>query len=115
MGVQIQPKAVASPQSKAGREFLEKLEFSHACFALSQLNGDLAAVGGEQFLNASHIVRALDDTVPVLEAVADRLEGQVRDVGAWNVEAAGRNEIILSDIERNWSLLEKLTSRLGDA
>ena len=89
-------------------EIVDQFRFVEACFAMASLNPHLAAIAGEPELRPALIGSALDDTLPVLADVADRLDKQADRMAVWNIKAAGLNEIILRDIERNWTLMERL-------
>lgn len=113
MGSQLASEARETSPS-GDRDYKDLLEFRSACFALSALNDRLALIGGDPSLTRSHIGMALDGTISVLESIADRLEAQASNLRSWNVEAAGRNEIIRGEIDRNWVLVEQLKTDLAD-
>lgn len=73
------------------------------------MKGHFTALADEPESRSALIGSALDDTLPVLADVADRLDSQADRMAVWNIRAAGLNEIILRDIERNWASIKALS------
>ncbi len=89
-------------------EFAAILEFVAACFTLSSLNSKFATIAGEPEVSERHVAQALDQCIPVLEKLGDTVESSLDEFVVWNVNAAGRNQAITAEIDRNWDLLNRV-------
>lgn len=90
------------------QDYADRMEFIAACFELSKTHPAFAGIAGSDASDTAVIAAAIENASPVLAAIGDSLDDQIQDLALWNIRAAGKNEVILSDIERNWVELEKL-------
>lgn len=88
--------------------FVDRMGFVAACFDLAKTHPVFAVIAADDKPDMSAITKAIDKASPVLAAIGDSLDVQIEELAAWNIRAAGKNEVIANDIQRNWVELEKL-------
>ncbi|OCW55890.1 hypothetical protein AWJ14_11675 [Hoeflea olei] len=90
------------------QDYADRMDFISACFELAKTHPAFAGIAGSDAPKTAVMAAALENASPVLAALGDSLDAHIQDLALWNIRAAGKNEVISRDIERNWMELKKL-------
>jgi len=114
INIDVSGKAVSKSAAAArwdaprNQAYADWMEFIAACFDLGRTHPSFAVIAAEDKPEDIVISKAIEAAAPVLAEIGDSLDSQAEELAIWNIRAAGKNQIIRGDIQRNWLALEKL-------